>query len=376
MSGPQHVRDERAPQGRPRKKSPAGPGVRPSSVSSQPTVSSGCADLDRLLGHQGLPLSSSLLVEESGATDFAAVLMRAFVAQGVVHHRAASGSPGCHVVVVGPPADWAKDLPGEYRGSAKDQKKARLARDASQVSVANLAERDLKIAWRYGLSTNAAGAAAGGAARLPDATGPAGYVSQFDITQRLVPGAGAQEITFVPVHTDFAQVAAAVAQVTRRHTRQGKVVRIAVPGFLSPALYPPQCSRPTYVVPLVHLLRGLLAAEPAAVLMMTLALDLYPRAGLVAHMVETLVDGVVHLQPFNPDMAALIERAYKNEPAKIQHGLVHVVKVPWLSARGMMMEAAGEYAFKNGRKKFEIDDWGIPVDDAAEPAATTQNVDF
>lgn len=37
--------------------------------------------------------------------------------------------------------------------------------------------------------------------------------------------------------------------------------------------------------------------------------------------------------------------------------------MPVLSARGMMMVRNGEYAFKNGRKKFEIEEWGIPVED-------------
>lgn len=345
-------------------------GVRPSPVSSQPTVSTGCADLDKILGHQGLPLGNSLLVEETGTTDFASVLLRGFAAQGVVHNRVEKGQHHSHVIVIGPPAAWAKDLPGEYRGTSKEQKKAQIARDSSLVSVANMAEKDLKIAWRYGLQNP-------GKKDSDDQPVEDYYVTQFDITQRLVPGCSAQEISFLSVNpSSYTEVLAQATRLAQTHAKQNKTVRIAVPGFLNPSLYPPQCSAPSFVVPFVHGLRALVASVPTAVLMMSLALDLYPREGLVTHMVETLMDGVVHLQPFNPDMAALIERAYKNEPAKIQQGLVHVRKVPVLSDRGMMMVADGEYAFKNGRKRFEIDEWGIPVEDAEEPAQTTKNIDF
>ncbi|KAM9906957.1 hypothetical protein OXX69_006600 [Metschnikowia pulcherrima] len=349
-------------------------GVRPSSVSSQPTVSTGCADLDKILVHQGLPLSNSILIEESGTTDFASVLLRNFAAQGVMHNRVEKNTFRSHVIVIGPPAAWAKDLPGEYKGSSKEQKKAKIARDSSQVSVANMAEKDLKIAWRYGLN----GAKKGHSDESEPNTEAVDehYVTQFDITQRLLPGASAQDITFVPISTSYAAIVNQVAKIAELHAKQGKTVRIAVPGFLNPSMYPPACSAPNFVIPFVHSLRGLLARVPSAVLMMSLALDLYPRNTLVTHMIETLVDGVVHLQPFNPDMAALIERAYKNEPAKIQQGLVNIIKVPLLSERGMMMVTNGEYAFKNGRKKFEIEEWGIPVEDAEEPAQTKQNIDF
>ena len=58
------------------------PGVRPSLVTSQPTTSTGSSDLDKILLHQGLPLGNSLLIEESGTTDFSSVLLRAFASQG------------------------------------------------------------------------------------------------------------------------------------------------------------------------------------------------------------------------------------------------------------------------------------------------------
>lgn len=353
----------------PSAKSPGIPnlGVIPSPVTSQPTVSTGCSDLDKILLHLGLPLGNILLVEESGTTDFTSVLLRNFAAQGVMHSRADKKSP-CHVVVVGPPAAWAKDLPAEYKGTSKEQKKARIAEETNKVSVANMAENDLKIAWRYGIKNNATES---------EAIVNENYSTQFDITQRLVPGASAAEMSFVPVSPSYATVVAQVARVVDQHLRQGKVVRVVMPGFLNPLLYPPQCSSPGYILPLFHLMRALVARTSQLVLAASLPLDLYPRSGMIAQVLESLSDAVVQLQPFNMAMAAMVERAYKDQPAKIQQGLVHVIKVPVLSARGMMMVRHGEYAFKNGRKKFEIEEWGIPVEDGEEEEKqTTKNIDF
>lgn len=332
-------------------------GVIPSPVTSQPTVSTGCADLDKILHHMGLPLGNTLLLEESGTTDFTSVLLRGFAAQGVMHNRVEKGKLACHVVVVGPPAAWAVDLPGEYKGLSKEQKQARIAAEKARVSVANMADSDLKIAWRYGLRPQ------GESTSETENGVNEHYSTQFDITQRLVPAASSTDISFVPLSGSYGSVMAQISHIVESHLRQQKVVRIVLPGFLNPLMYLASWSSPSVVIPFFHLLRALVTNLPRVVLAASLPLDLYPRHGILTQVFESLADGVIHLQPFNAELAALVERAYKNQPAKIQQGLVHVIKVPVLSARGMMMVRNGEYAFKNGRKKFEIEEWGIPVED-------------
>lgn len=341
------------------------PAVKPSLITSQPTVSTGCADLDKIMVHLGLPLGNTILIEESGTTDFSLVLLRAFASQGILHNRlktAEQAAASTHVIVVGAPSSWARDLPGEYKGSSKEQKKAQIAQDSAQVSVANMAEKDLKIAWRYGLQ------------KAPSETTKetenddqlsAFYLSQFDITQRLVPGAGPQDITFVPLSPVYTTVADQVRKIVQQHVSKNELVRIVVPGLLNPSMYPPHCCTPTYIIPLVHSLKAVVSTTPL-VLMASIALDLFPRESLITHLVEAIMDSVVHLQPFNAAMTALLERAYKNEPAKVQQGLVNILKLPVLSARGMMVVANGEYAFKNGKKRFAIEEWGIPVEDGDE----------
>lgn len=101
------------------------PGVRPSLVTSQPTTSTGSSDLDKILLHQGLPLGNSLLIEESGTTDFSSVLLRAFASQGILHNRI-SNDINAHIIVLGMNQQWANDLPGVYKGSSKEQKRRKL----------------------------------------------------------------------------------------------------------------------------------------------------------------------------------------------------------------------------------------------------------
>ncbi len=103
-------------------------GVRPSPLDGRPTTSTGTATLDSLLaGHAGLALGTSLLVEESGTTDYAGALLRFYAAEGLIQ--------GHHVHVVGLPEQWGRNLPG-------------LAGIAEGPGSSTKHDK-MKIAWRY-----------------------------------------------------------------------------------------------------------------------------------------------------------------------------------------------------------------------------------
>lgn len=107
------------------------PGVRPSPIDGRPTTSTGTPSLDGILaGHAGLALGSSLLIEESGTTEYAGALLRYYAAEGILQgHRV-------HVVGVG--EQWGRELPGLV-GAAGEEKDGRESRDKEKM----------KIAWRY-----------------------------------------------------------------------------------------------------------------------------------------------------------------------------------------------------------------------------------
>lgn len=377
------------------------PGIRPSVITSQPTISTGTSDLDKLLGHQGIPLGNALLIEESGTTDFASVMLRAFASQGIMHNRIDKDSKqmNCHVTVVGLGSDWIKDLPGLYKGSSKEKKKAMIASNESKISVSNLTqseqqpsaqERDLKIAWRYGLNKKVEDE------NLSEVN--ENYNYQFDLTERLKPLPNNNDISFIQLSNDYKRLLANIQTMITQQlkTNPSKTIRLTIPNLLIPSLYPPELSQSTFMIPFIHGLRALLKQYSNNLsLMLSLPIDLYPRSSHLTATLESLLDSVIHLQPFNQEMSQLIERAYKNEPTKIQHGLVNILKLPVLSERGLMTIHTNEYAFKNGRKKFEIEEWGIPVEDdskeekSGNPADnnagknaqtpeqhTTKNIDF
>lgn len=105
------------------------PGTRPSPIDGRPTTSTGTPSLDYILaGHAGLPLGNSLLIGETGTTDYAGALLRFYAAEGVVQgHRV-------HVVGIG--EVWGRELPG----IAEERDKRREGKERAEK---------MKIAWRY-----------------------------------------------------------------------------------------------------------------------------------------------------------------------------------------------------------------------------------
>ena len=87
--------------------------------------------MDNLLaGHAGLAMGSSLLIEESGTTDFSGALLRYYAAEGVVQ--------GHTVHVVGVGEQWGRALPGLVGAVEGSEDKTTKAKDEK-----------MKIAWRY-----------------------------------------------------------------------------------------------------------------------------------------------------------------------------------------------------------------------------------
>lgn len=106
-------------------------GVRPSPLDGRFTTSSGTASLDSLFGgHAGLALGNSVLLEESGTTEYSGTLLRFYAAEGALHgHRV-------HVVGVG--EQWGRELPGVARPESD-----------ARFSPSSVEKEKMKIAWRY-----------------------------------------------------------------------------------------------------------------------------------------------------------------------------------------------------------------------------------
>lgn len=364
------------------------PGIRPSPATSQPTTSTGSSDLDKLLGHMGLPLGYSLLIEEESTTDFNSVLGKLFASQGVIHNRVEGSNVfkdgNTHLIVLSPNTQFSKELPGTYKGSRKDIKKSKIQEEQSKLTVSNLIERkdakqkkqqrssELKIAWRYGLDADTKGKK--NTNEDVNDTYP-NFNHQFDITSRLVPAPTSAEISFISPLSPTASIISQIEMLMKKH--QSKLIRILLPNLLHPGIYPPKMTRLIGIIPLLHGLRALIKRySNRSVLLATISTALYHNQPLLMAQIEQLFDSVLTLEPFGQEMLQFLERAYKSQPNKIQHGLVHVAKLPVFSERGEMHVMRSEWAFKNGRKNFEIEEWGIPVDDEDEAAGSKNTTDL
>lgn len=341
------------------------PGIRPSPATSQQTTSTGCSYLDKIMGHMGLPLGNSLLVEEQSTTEFSSVLCKLFASQGVLNNRADSTSGNTHLIVLSSNQHFGKELPGLYKGSRKDIKKTKIEEEQSKVTVQNLTEqsnptryKDLKIAWRYKLGDENDGSSDSNRAVLDNEK--KNYNNQFDITTRLVPAPTSSELSFISPIQPPQTVLVQLEQAIKRHER--KLIRIVIPSLLHPAVYPPKMFSLSGIIPLLHGIRCLVKKyENRCVLFTTLSSDILDE--LLLAQIENTFDSVINLEPFSQEMMQFLERAYKTQPNKVQHGFLHVLKLPVFSDRGEMHVIKSNLAFRNGRKKFEIEEWGIPVDD-------------
>ncbi|SPO02639.1 related to DNA-directed RNA polymerase II elongator protein subunit [Cephalotrichum gorgonifer] len=269
-------------------------GVRPSPVDGRPIVSTGTASLDRFFGgHNGLPLGTSVLVEETGATDFAGVLARYYAAEGLVL--------GHHVHVLGYGDSWKADLPG-------------LASNGKSPAPRQSNKADsMKIAWRYERLDN--GVSRKGDNETDNATLLEPLCHSFDLTKRLENSSIRGALIPYPVTTQppsrdegfsggdisprgslLQGFLSALAEALETSPR-GIVHRIVAPNFMSPALYSPVCSLPGDILRFMHGLRALLrrhSERTSAVI--TLPISLYPRASGITRWLETLSDAVFELQ--------------------------------------------------------------------------------
>ncbi|ODQ66023.1 PAXNEB-domain-containing protein [Nadsonia fulvescens var. elongata DSM 6958] len=352
------------------------PGIRPSVLTSHPTVSTGSNDLDKILSHMGLPTGSLLLLEESGTTDFTSVILRCFAAQGVIHHRSQEGKLGdTKVLVVGMGEGWARDLPGIYVDK-KEKARKRASNEQSKVSVENLAlsgasvlssaDRDLKIAWRYGATHNSITPSK----ESNNMVKPT-YCDTFDLTSRIVPSPNSSEVICIGPTGDnqfFQKVITQIKQ-TLKSVPHNTVVKVVIPSLLHPVIYSYESSQINNITSFFFSLRQLTRQYfNQLVVVCSCSLELYPRESPITRWLEHLSDAVIQLEPFAHKMVlcAAPTATTKDESKKDHQGLVHIFKVPGLTERGHMVTRKGEHAFRVGRKQFEIEEWSIPVEEGEE----------
>ncbi|KAL6941668.1 hypothetical protein ACO0RG_002805 [Hanseniaspora osmophila] len=354
------------------------PGVKPSSIiTTQQVTSTGCSGLDRTLMHGGLPLNHSLLIQETGdSTDFNSVLGKLFASQSVQYNKIQPKST--HLIVLTKNQHFASDLPGLYKTSSrKEMKKLKVSEHESKLTVQNLidqtgrtpkdqpqASKDLKIAWRYGLQGNpsTSSLSTGSSVDYTDEN----YVKKFDITTTMVPAPSKEDISIIsPLN-----VTACISKIKETIARHpNKLIRILLPNFLHPALYPPSYYEISNIMQMVTNLNTIVKTSTFPVVLMTsISTVLFKdQCPLIVQLMNQFHDAIVELEPFPQEMLDYLEVCYKaqGQPNKVQHGLLNVYKIPILSdARGEMHIKKSELCFRNGKKGLDVEEWSIPVDES------------
>ncbi|KAL1845075.1 hypothetical protein VTK73DRAFT_1183 [Phialemonium thermophilum] len=308
-------------------------GVRPSPLDGRPTTSTGTSSLDHLLaGHVGLPLGTSLLVEEQGTTDFSGVLLRYYAAEGLVQ--------GHHVHVLGFGDSWAYGLPA--LAASKDK--------AEPAQATRPPEDRMKIAWRYEALANNDGSSLSRRADDRQAASST-FCHSFDLSKRLASSSIKGSLRAMPSMspTSMSLEASATPSPFGRFlssleadlvgSAASVVHRVAIPSLLAPTLYASSCCRPKELLQFLHGLRALLRRfRTRLTAMISLPISLFPRSSGLTRWMELVCDGVIELVPLPPDSPAFASpaRSAKTDPkaADQSQGLLIVHSLPVYHEKG------------------------------------------
>ncbi|KAL9038389.1 MAG: hypothetical protein Q9214_005299 [Letrouitia sp. 1 TL-2023] len=338
-------------------------GVRPSPLDGRPTTSSGTASLDSLFGgHAGLALGNSLLLEESGTTEYSGTLLRFYAAEGVLH--------GHQVHAIGVGEQWGRELPGV----------ARLEND-TRSGPSSVEKEKMKIAWRYerlgDFGTRASPSTRASVAAPRDLekqhldkslSKDLVFCHSFDLTKRLsLPDPS--PLNFIPISSteqNMSPFSSVIQSLTQELNTSptGTIHRLVIPNILSPALYPSHSSNPHFILQFLHSLRALLRQHSARLTaMITLPLLLYPRSTGLVRWMELVSDGVIELIPFPHSVefrASTATGAATAQEEKPQ-GIVQIHRLPVFSEKGGGVSTAGDdLAFTASRRKFVIKPFSLP----------------
>lgn len=350
------------------------PGIRPSPLTGQPTISTGISSLDGYLGgHAGLATGTSILIEEAGTTDFSGALLKFFAAEGVIQ--------GHHVQIVGVGEHWVRELPG-LAGTASFSR-------PEKPSV-NKDDDKMKIAWRYERLGQHDASRPGGVTpnRGPGPSASAQeesasiFCHTFDLAKRLSvpPTSVIKHIPMTPLSPStkppFAEVISSIIGNIAASPASSKH-RIIIPSILSPAFYPPHAGSPEHFLQFLHSLRAILRRYPDRVsAMITIPTELYRRGSGLVRWAEHLCDGVIELQPFPHIMdasASLAESGGARSGEDQPQGMLKFHKLPALterSANGVSGTGVGDdLSFTLSRRKFLIRPFSLPPMEQEESQA-------
>ena len=196
------------------------------------------------------------------------------------------------------------------------------------------------------------------------------FCHTFDLTKRLAIPREAR-VSQIPLQLSTRPFDSVLLQLEQslKTSPANSIQRLIMPTVLSPALYPPQASKPENFIRFLHSLRALLRQYPNKLTAkITLPLELYPRSSGLVRWAEILSDGVLELTPFPHFMDAsnsLTESGGARGTEEQPQGMVKVHKIPVNTERseggaGVGNTMGEDLAFTVSRRKFVIKPFSLP----------------
>ncbi|KAM0746555.1 PAXNEB-domain-containing protein [Meredithblackwellia eburnea MCA 4105] len=308
------------------------PGTRPSPYNSLALLSTGLTSLDDILGG-GIPLSTSILIEQDTPTAYADLLLNFWIAQGLeCNHETVVVTSGVDAT----PEDIVKILPGLEGASSEGPKETKGPKDAAEGGGGSGASDKMKIAFRYEHMKQHAVSVS-----EPSATPSNGdtYCSLFDLTTTRPLRSSDKQLlhlinasTFTshddrssdPYEGVLERLSSIITEggysIQSDSTKPKKVLRIAISAFSSPAWGP---ASPQSLYIFVNRLRRLLRSSSASALITFPAHLFRPRNASLVNRIEHASDGVIELQSFADSPSSLISFPRHN-------GLLRISRLPSL----------------------------------------------
>ncbi|PSS02232.1 Elongator complex protein 4 [Coniella lustricola] len=301
------------------------PGLRPSPLDGRTTTSTGTASLDGILaGHAGLPLGTSLLVEEHGTTDFSGSLLKYYAAEGLVQ--------GHQVHVLGYPPAWKHELPA-----------LSTKQNAASTKVSSHSDDKMKIAWRY---ESLASRNAPTAGQKDDSK--AVFCHTFDLTKKLAPTSIVGAIAAMPASEppglafETKQSPSAFEmfiqnlQNALQASPPSTIHRVVVPSLMTPTLYSAAACLPAEILQFLHALRSILRRYPGQLTaLLTINVTLFPRHNGATRWIELLSDGVLEMIPLPPKLGgASLPPGNTSKTQDQSQGILRVHSLPVLHEKG------------------------------------------
>jgi elongator complex protein 4 len=295
------------------------PGVKQSST---PIISTGTSTLDALLSpSSGLPISSVLLVEEDGTGNYSGVVLRQYVAQGVIH--------GDKVWIGGVGEGWWRGVPG----LAKQEQKTKSTDAVKEI------EEKMKIAWRYGVNDPKQK----NASSMPDTSFP-DFCHTFNISEQM-PFPGKAQVVFSPPPSDrgnpYQPILSSLLSFLEAMPRSA-ALRLVLPDFLNPLVYGPDSTSPTLLLRFLHTVIAIIHSRPYCTLILSLSTSFYPRTNPLTSWIEHFCTHVIQLCPLPKSPSPNLKQP---------QGLVIVHN------GGLMLK---EMAYRVGRRGMVLEEWSLP----------------